>query len=156
MDDREYELWKKLQLNGYSAKRATLGILALREFIIKPEEKLEAIRLLHSEFNDYHKKLDALDLKELDNRFPVSTVRNLREELLPQTIQTISSIKELLARHIENKEDEEIKRELKSKFSECVPLLKLLRANEVEFRAHNSRRYDEFRKERSLRREEFR
>lgn len=144
MDLQEQELWKKVDIGGYAAV-GTLFSFTLEAIKNKVEseemdmkEEQDKIKI---SYDNIIKRLDAINLTLFDKRFPVNTIRTLKEKLFPEMGLKYKELNTLIKHYVSGASH--LKLRIVNKIKECQAVVKQMHELGQEF--SKSDRYWEYR-----------
>ena len=125
MEQEERDLWKIVDVGGYAAL-GTLFAFTLEAIKIKVEsdekDMQEQQYRIKNSYENISKRFQEINLSLLDKRFPVNTLRKLKEKLFPEIGLKYKEMNTLLKHYISG--SSHLKIRILNKIKECQELVK--------------------------------
>lgn len=144
MDEREFKLWRIVDIGGFSAY-GTLFAFTLESIKNKVEngetDLQEEINRIMESYENIYARYQKIDLSLLTKNFPIDTIRKLKEDVFPELGKKYKELEILLKHYIGGATH--LKVRIINKVNECQEIVK--RVNELGIEFSKSERYWEYR-----------
>ncbi len=145
MEQKEQNLWKLVDVGGYAAY-GTLFAFTLESIKTKVEsdelDMQEQQDRIKTSFENIFNRFQKIDLSLLDKKFPLATLRELKEKVFPEMGLKYKELNTLLKHFISG--SSHLKIRIINKINECKKIIKQMNDLGIEF--SKSERYWEYRK----------
>ncbi|MBU1076220.1 MAG: hypothetical protein KKH98_02935 [Spirochaetes bacterium] len=145
MDQNEQDLWKKVDVGGYAALGTLFAFIldAIKNKVESDKTDVkEQLDTMNHSYKIISKRFEAIDLGRFDKRFPVDTLRKLKEKLFPEMGNQYKGLNTMLKHYISG--SSHLKVRILHKIKECKAVVKQMNELGQEFSKND--RYWEYRK----------
>ncbi|HEC93146.1 MAG TPA: hypothetical protein ENI51_09175 [Candidatus Atribacteria bacterium] len=137
MEQQEINLWRMVDVGGYAAM-GTLFAFALESIKTNIENDnndntniQEQMDKINNSYEKISKRFQKMNLNLLDKRFPVDTLRKLKEQVFPEMGKKYKELETLLRHYISGAFHLKIR--ILNKIKECKELVKQMSDLGIEF-----------------------
>ncbi len=138
MDQREIDLWRMVDVGGY-ASMSTLFSFTLKTIEMKIEKDNPDIQKERDRINDSYQKLSKrfqqINLHLLNKNFPLETLHEIKENLIPEMGQKYTELDTLLKHYVSG--ETHLKIRILNKIKECRDIVKRMSDLGIEFSKSN-------------------